>query len=140
MYTTDEQVDGRSFDRREAVAVAALAVLAIVVSLLVSYGQPLITPDSADYLSGAESLARGDGYRDFAGESIATFPPGYSAMIAIGIETGLTSSQAAAAVNALCAGVTVLLAHLLSRRMLTTSTARMKWFRKRRTRSSTRFS
>lgn len=75
-----------------------------------------LTPDSVTYVSGATNLADGNGYTDFLGREIGVFPPGYSAVLAVGDAVGLDVLDWARLVSVASLAVSVALAHVLLRR------------------------
>ena len=75
---------------------------------------PRITPDSTNYMTGAERLAD-EGRFESCAERITVFAPGYSAAMALLVAAGLDATQAARVVNALATLALVLGAGLLAR-------------------------
>ena len=82
------------------------------------------TPDSATYVEGARSLAEGQGYITWRGgaeetlpRNIATWPPGFSVLLAPGIAAGLEARESARGVLALCFVFLVVGSWFLSRRL-----------------------
>jgi hypothetical protein len=71
---------------------------------------PGATPDSAAYLSAAESLARGEGLLSYDGRPYIHWPPLYPTALAPVIRGGAEPLQAARGVNALLFGLTLFLA------------------------------
>lgn len=95
---------------------AAAAVAAVGVAVATSRFGIGLTPDSVTYVSGATSLANGDGYTDFLGRDIGVFPPGYSAALAVGELAGGEVLGWARVLSALCLAAVVVLANVLLRR------------------------
>ncbi len=91
-----------------------IAGAAGVVVATTRYGIGL-TPDSVTYLSGARSLADGDGYTDLAGDAIGLFPPGYSAVLSIGERLGIDAVDAARGLSVITLVLTIALAYALLR-------------------------
>ncbi len=65
-----------------------VAVIAVAAAFVVQYCRAAgpywkITPDSTTYVLGAQSLAQGQGYRE-SGAPASLFPPGTSALLAVG--------------------------------------------------------
>jgi len=107
----------RLFGRLRAVtlglaAIAGLAAGAAVLELTEPPG-PGLDPDAMQYLSAAQSIAHGDGLRIPLAQwsspdttsTLAHFPPGYSAAIAVGIRAGLSPQNSARLVMAAGSGV-----------------------------------
>ena len=91
----------------------AIGLLAASTSLLVlvstgKYGAGL-TPDSIAYLSTAASLATGGGFAQFDGTPYLHWPPLFPILLAAFGVAGVTPATAARLLNALCAGLTVVL-------------------------------
>jgi 4-amino-4-deoxy-L-arabinose transferase-like glycosyltransferase len=97
-------------------AVPVLAGVAAVLTLVSTRNGPGITPDSVSYLAAARHLAAGDGFRDFTGDALTTFPPGYPALLALGDAIGLDISVWARIVNAAAAAGLVALTWVSARR------------------------
>ena len=92
-----------------AVAAAAALLVAFAGSPL-----PRITPDSAVYMTGAESIA-GSGTFVSCEREITEYAPGYPAALALFIVSGLDAPDAARIVNVLATVILVLAASLLAR-------------------------
>ncbi len=108
---------GRLAGRWTAASRLALpaAILAAIVGVLVAtsrYGIGL-TPDSVTYVTGARGIADGRGYTDAFDSAIGLFPPGYSAVLALGEWLGIGVLDAARGLSALSFGFTVFLAWVL---------------------------
>jgi 4-amino-4-deoxy-L-arabinose transferase-like glycosyltransferase len=105
---------------------AALAVVLVVVAGATTFG---LTPDSAEYLFGAEHLVATGSYRAVSGGWQQSFPPGFPVLIAAVHLLGPSVETAARIVNAVSTGATVLLvfallrAHLRSRWIVFGATA-----------------
>lgn len=95
-----------------AIGLAAVAVVLVVVAGAHGIG---LTPDSAEYLFGAKHLAATGTYRSISGDWQQMFPPGFPATVALVHLLGPAVDTAARIVNALAAGVTVLLTFALLR-------------------------
>lgn len=78
--------------------VVLFAALAAVI-LYPSWGKMTLTTDGVNYISTAENLARGRGPVNYTGQMELVHPFGYSAALVPFIWLGLTSQQAAFAVN-----------------------------------------
>lgn len=87
----------------------ALAALLLVLFMTAPHG-PGLSPDSAIYLSAAENLAAGHGLRDFTGEPLVRWAPGYPAVLAGAAALGLDLGPAARCLNAVLFAALVLLA------------------------------
>ena len=87
---------------------------ALLALLVTSSAGPGLDPDSASYLSAAESLVQGKGYRIaiaswYSSDStapLAHFPPGYPTALAIPTAMGVAPPMSARIVNAVAAAVT----------------------------------
>ena len=103
-----------------AAGVAGL-VAAIGVWIISAPPGPGLDPDAASYLSAAESLAGGRGYRILIADwrsadsttALAHFPPGYPTALAAAIAVGASPANAARIVNAGAAFITVAVAAAL---------------------------
>lgn len=114
-HTSAPTIDRSRWTPDLFIAIGA-AVLAAVLTLAATRVAPVLTSDSTYYLTGAESFADGHTPLDFNDWPITTFPPGYGAAIAVGVVAGVSPSDSARAVNALCAALIVLLTFLIARR------------------------
>ena len=74
-----------------AAAAVAVAGLLLVIAATSRYG-PGLLPDSANYLSAAESLRWGQGLRDVGGEPFVYWPPLFPALLALGERLGLSGA------------------------------------------------
>jgi hypothetical protein len=99
-------------------AVGALAVLVLVLSLVGTRHGPSISPDSRQYLAGAEHLADGRGYLDGAGRPQTTYPPGLSITLATGDKLGVDPDTGARLLDAAAYAALVVLTFVLARRHL----------------------
>jgi len=91
------------------------AILTAIVGVLVAtsrFGIGL-TPDSVTYVNGARGIADGRGYTDAFDSAIGLFPPGYSAVLALGEWLGIGVLDAARWLGALAFGFTVFLSWVL---------------------------
>lgn len=107
-----------------ALAIAAGAFLAVSISDGMDYGQR----DAPTYVSSAEVLARGDGFRtDFgdpgkplqyevAGADVVDFPPGYPLVLSVPIKLGLDTDTVVPGFSVLALAAMTLLVFLLARR------------------------
>ena len=110
---------GTSAARRpRAVAlIVVAAAIVIAAAIVVSTHDAIeVDEDSVSYLVGAESIVAGNGYRNFDGRALTTWPPGLSVVLAAGSELGIAATTTAMFVNALCAIAASLLAYVLVRR------------------------
>jgi hypothetical protein len=103
-----------TFAGRPAGIVIGVGVLAAVAVAVAASPLPRLTPDSASYLTGAESLAA-DGRFESCTGAITLFAPGYSATLAPLVSLGLDAPDAARLVNALATLALVLGAAILAR-------------------------
>lgn len=96
-------------DRRVLVAQAAVGLVAAAVVLIATRDDPVLSADSITYLSTAEHLRAGDGYRDFTGEPLTHFPPVFPVLLAVGGRSlawaALIGAAAAAVTAALLVGI-----------------------------------
>lgn len=91
-------------------AFLVLAVLPVVLALYATRTTGLsISPDSADYLSAARTLALGLGFVGYAGEPITSWPPLFPMILALFQQLGLSPLGTARLFNALLWGATTLL-------------------------------
>jgi 4-amino-4-deoxy-L-arabinose transferase-like glycosyltransferase len=102
--------------RAAACCVAALAIGAAALVLIGTRHGPGIEPDSTSYISAARNLASGRGYRDFTGQPLTHFPPGFPTPLAVGAWLGISPTTAARLVNAVSLATIVSLGWLLARR------------------------
>jgi hypothetical protein len=129
----DSVTSGGRWWRSHLLLAVGIAVMAAVVTLVATRSGPVVRVDSTYYLSGAESVAghspldflsgvksvaTGHRPQDYNDVFITTFPPGYSTALGAVVAAGLSSSDAARAVNAASAALIVLLTFLLARRHL----------------------
>lgn len=87
-------------------AVAGLFGVFLVLLATSTFG-PGVSPDSAAYLSAAESVAAGRGYVKFDDELYAHLPPLYPTVLAAGVVLGLDAVTVARLLNALAFGLIV---------------------------------
>ncbi len=106
----DADRDLRGWSRTSFVGLASVAcglVCSAYVYVVTKYHGMGITPDSVTYLSCAENLMRGSGFRDFSGRLVTEFPPAYPALLAlISKVLGTNTVNAARIVNVFSFGVT----------------------------------
>ncbi len=95
---------------------ACLVTLAIV--LVATRDGPAIDPDSVTYFSVAENLAHHGGLETYWGASLTDFPPGYPALLSLGIDLGLNAAESSRWINAFCAAAIVALSSVLLRRFV----------------------
>lgn len=88
-------------------SVALFAVGAAAVLYATARFGPGASADSATYLSVARSLAHGDGFVRFDGHGYHSWPPLYPLLLAPLIALGLDAPDAARAIGAICAGLTL---------------------------------
>jgi hypothetical protein len=112
--------------RSSAIVIAIIIVVgaAGVAVATARYGIGL-TPDSVTYITGARSLADGDGYTDLRGDAIGLFPPGYSAVLSIGERAGIDAIDGARVLSVLSLAVTIALGYVLVRRHVRSERVRL---------------
>src|SRR3990170_3758619 len=96
--------------RRTPLPLVAVAIVAMVMAIaLTSLNGPGLSTDAVNYLSTADNVARGIGFRNFEGDLYVLWPPLYPAILA-GIELlfGVGPQVSASLLNALAFGVIVL--------------------------------
>lgn len=108
-------------------ALFGLAGIALIVFITARYGAG-VSGDAVDYLSTADSLKRGAGFTDFAGEPYIYWPPLYPLLLAglswiLGVDTFMVGGW----LNAVCFGVIVMLAGVLLRKTLDQSPFWFLW-------------
>jgi len=106
--------------RRTPLPLVAVAIVAMVMAIaLTSLNGPGLSTDAVNYLSTADNVARGIGFRNFEGDLYVLWPPLYPAILA-GIELlfGVGPQVSASLLNALAFGGIVLLMGILARRIL----------------------
>ena len=107
------------------VAVAGIAAAAVILFVTGPHG-PALSPDSAAYLSAAESFADGEGLTKYGGEVMVNFPPGFPLLLAALVELFDASAVAAGRVaNAVLLGLITGAAWLVLRRLATSATIRL---------------
>ena len=82
--------------------------------LVATSSGPGISPDSISYVSGARSLAAGNGVLDYTGDHLSTFPPGLSILMSLLLRVGLDLEVAAIALNLIMLTATVALSYVLA--------------------------
>ena len=82
--------------------------------LVATSSGPGISPDSISYVSGARSLAAGNGVLDCTGDHLSTFPPGLSILMSLLLRVGLDLEVAAIALNLIMLTATVALSYVLA--------------------------
>ena len=82
--------------------------------LVATSSGPGISPDSISYVSGARSLAAGNGVLDYTGDNLSTFPPGLSILMSLLLRVGLDLEVAAIALNLIMLTATVALSYVLA--------------------------
>jgi len=102
--------------RRYWWASCALALAAAGLVVLATRSGPGIGADSTSYFSSAHNLASGSGYRDFTGEPLNTFPPGFSGLLALGELLGVSLATTTRAINAVASAAVVVLSAVLIQR------------------------
>ena len=105
--------------------VLMLAVVAATATWAATRHGPALSPDSVTYLSAARRLGAGLGYSDFTGGANTTFPPAFSAVLAILSSIGAGLTTAARLANAVCFAGVVILTWTLSRRLVHSSWVRL---------------
>ncbi len=90
------------------VALAGLGAAHILVRTA-TYG-PAVNKDSVHYLSTAINFLAGEGWRDFMGEPLATWPPLFPLLLAAGGWLGIEPLAAGRLINATAFGLTILVA------------------------------
>jgi hypothetical protein len=97
------------------VVIVVAAVTAGMIAWGTRHGANL-TPDSANYVSGARNIAGGRGYVNFQLQPITLFPPAFSALLALGQMVGVGAIGAARVLNACAGAAFVVLVFVLARR------------------------
>ena len=101
-----------------AAAILGIGAAVVVVVATNPHG-PGLSPDSGVYLSTADALARGRGFRAYGEVPLTDFPPGYPLALAAWLETiGGRPADAARAVNAASVLALAVLAALVLRRYI----------------------
>jgi hypothetical protein len=127
--TTDPKAPSRSPLRRGAAVVGVILALSMGVGAIVGTSQGLtIGPrDTPSYLSSAENLAAGLGYRTPYGDPgkpidfeettspVVDFPPGYPAVLSLGVRMGADSRSTARVISALLVAAITLSLNVASR-------------------------
>lgn len=101
-----------SVNSKKAIPLAVAIIIALTLLFLMTgrYG-PGMNGDSAAYLSSAESLLAGRGYRIYLGPALTKWPPLYPTLIAVGMLFGITAKTSAILLNALCITFVLFLAN-----------------------------
>jgi hypothetical protein len=102
-----------------------LAAVAAVLVLVATRHGPGASTDSVGYVAAARNLAAGRGFAYFSGETLTVWPPGYPALLAVGLELGLSVATAARVVNACSVAAVVLLSYVLFERHVRSRTCVM---------------
>ena len=97
-------------------AVATLAVVSFVLTLVATRHGPGVSPDSVSYLSSARSLARQGTVLDFDGSPLTYWPPGFPALLAAFEFIGVKGTDASRMLNSAMLAATVVLCYVLLRR------------------------
>lgn len=97
---------------KKTILVITIIALALTLLFLMAgrYGLAM-NGDSAAYLSTAESLIAGQGYRIYLGSALTKWPPLYPTLIAVGMLLGVSAKTSAILVNALCISLLILAAN-----------------------------
>ena len=74
-------MNGTTMTHKQKLLVILVMLLAILLPLVFWRLIGPLSTDSCDYLSGAQSLAKGQGFRNMSGDAQTLFPPGYSLTI-----------------------------------------------------------
>lgn len=109
----------------ERVAVGILALAAVVLSLALTQRGPIGDSDSVAYLIAGVNLANRGELLALDLAPLTVFPPGLSAVVAAGVEAGLSPLVTARATSALSAGLWLVLAHYMSRPLISSSRIRL---------------
>ena len=106
--------------RRTPLPFLAVAIVAVVMVIaLTSLNGPGLSTDAVNYLSTADSMARGIGFRNFEGDLYVLWPPLYPAILAaFELFLGVDPQVSASVLNAFAFGGIVLLMGILARRIL----------------------
>jgi hypothetical protein len=94
-------------------------VVAVLAGALVLAGTrqgPGLSPDSANYVSGARNLAAGRGLVNYSLRPITVFPPGFPSTLALGDRLGVDPIDGARWLNAFALAALVILTFVLARR------------------------
>ena len=101
--------------KRVAWLVVSLVAVSAVILVIVGTRQgPNLSPDSANYVSGARNLAAGRGYVNYSFQPITAFPPGFSTTLALGDRIGLNALDGARWLNVFALGLLVILTFILA--------------------------
>ena len=111
-------------DERVAVATGCLVSAGLVMVATSRYG-PGLTPDSLAYVSAAESLALGQGFRDHEGRPLVLFPPLYPLVLAPGTWLGAAALSVVRAVNVACTVGIVVVGFSIARRHISSPGLRL---------------
>ena len=102
------------FQLQDLLSVLILATASGSLVLVATSSGPGISPDSISYVSGARSLAAGNGVLDYTGDHLSTFPPGLSILMSLLLRVGLDLEVAAIALNLIMLTATVALSYVLA--------------------------
>ena len=113
---TSDEFSSRT-DRSLSLVIAFVAFIGAALLLIRSSNYGLIVgPDSAVYLSVAESIAEGKGIRDYSQQNVVLFPPFYPLLLAFIYSLSIDIYSASRILNILFLGLIILLTgHCLSR-------------------------
>ncbi len=111
-------MDSRRWRTSDVAIVGGLMAVAGVLNLVATSRGPGLAPDSIEYLAAGINLANSDGLTMLGGEPMTVFPPGFSAVVAFGEIVGVDAQTTSRVFTTLCLMATVLLAHLLLRKVV----------------------
>jgi hypothetical protein len=103
-----------TFVKRQYVAIS-LALTSVCLVVLANRRGVGWSYDSADYVAVGASLSRGLGALDVIGKPTTVHPPGFSALIALGMWSGMSSALSILIINSISTAVTVLCTFLILR-------------------------
>lgn len=109
---------------RVAIATGCVVTAGLVMVATSTYG-PGLTPDSLAYVSTAESLASGGGFRDHADQPLVLFPPLYPMLLAPGVWLGAGALSVVRGVNILCTVGVVVIGISIARRHISSPGLRL---------------
>jgi hypothetical protein len=112
----------RSPDRARLV-VGALAAFDVLVTIIATRRGAGLEPDAVTFISTARNLVAGNGLHPVHSPTLTIFPPGFPVLLAAGHPLGLDAGTVAHIVNIAASAVIVVLAYVLLRRHVRTTTA-----------------
>ena len=110
---------------KQTSSAAYLAVSAALLSVVANRSGVGWSWDTSDYVAVGKNIATGNGLLDATGLPMTVRPPGLSILIAIGDLLGLSVNLTAQLLNAICAGIVVVVTHQLLRVAQTKNSTRI---------------